>query len=64
MKVVNRHGLRGKSEDAMAWIWNCLQLPVTTFSRVFRRKRRHRPAAKLNLAEMSAHWRRDLGLDN
>ncbi|HEU4825381.1 MAG TPA: hypothetical protein VFS85_02810 [Dongiaceae bacterium] len=46
----------------MTCIWNGLRLPLIAVGRLWRRTRRQRVAI-LDPRMMSAHWRRDLGLD-
>jgi len=62
MKVVNRFiGFR-KMELPMTCIWNGLRLPLIAVGRLWQRARRER-VLMLDPRVMSAHWRRDLGLD-
>jgi hypothetical protein len=46
----------------MTCIWNGLRLPLFVVGRFWRRARRERVVV-LDPRVMSAHWRRDLGLD-
>lgn len=49
----------------MTCIWNGLRLPLIAVGRFWQRAaRRHERVTMLDPRLMSAHWRRDLGLDN
>jgi hypothetical protein len=47
----------------MTCLWNRLRLPLIVAGRLWRQARRER-VTMLDPRLMSAHWRRDLGLDN
>jgi hypothetical protein len=47
----------------MTFVWSGLRLPLIAIGRLWRRRRQRR-AATLDVRLMSAHWRRDLGLEN
>jgi len=50
----------------MTYIWNGLRLPLIAVGRFWQRAaaRRRERVMMLDPRLMSAHWRRDLGLDN
>jgi hypothetical protein len=63
MKVVNRSIDFRKMEFPMTCLWNGLRLPLIAVGRLWRHVRRER-VVMLDPRLMSAHWRRDLGIDN